>query len=179
MKILGIDPGTYSTGYGIIHCQNGVLSHIASGTISIKKKESLQSLPQIYSKIEKILEKYKPHSVAVEDIFFSLNVKSALKLGHVRGVILLAVLRSGISLHAYSPLEIKKAVVGYGRAGKEQVQKMVVTLLKMDRTPLSIDASDALAVAICHLHSSKNYKIASKAGGYEKERNYTTHRIRK
>ena len=157
MKILGIDPGTYSTGYGLIQRQNGVLAHIASGTISTKRKESLNSLPRIFSEVERILEQYKPDAVAVEDIFYSLNVKSALKLGHVRGVILLAVLRSDIPVHTYTPLEIKKAVVGYGRAEKEQVQKMVVHLLKMDQTPLSADASDALAVAICHIHSAKGY----------------------
>lgn len=159
MKILGVDPGTYSTGYGIIHCQNRALAHIVSGTISTKKKESHQSLSRIFSEMEQILEKHKPDAVAVEDIFFSLNVKSALQLGHVRGVILLAVVRSGIPLHTYSPLEIKKAVVGYGRAEKRQVQIMVTKLLKMDQAPFSADASDALAVAICHLHRSQSYRI--------------------
>lgn len=160
MKILGIDPGTYATGYGIIHFQNGVLAHVASGAITTKRKESLKSLPHIFSEVERILEHYKPDAVAVEDIFYSLNVKSALRLGHVRGVILLAVLRSHISLYTYTPLEIKKAVVGYGRAEKQQVQKMVITLLKMDQAPLSSDASDALAVAICHVHNLKKHKTA-------------------
>jgi crossover junction endodeoxyribonuclease RuvC len=157
VKILGIDPGTYATGYGLIHCQNGVAAHIVSGTISTKRKESLKSLPHIFSEVERILEKYKPDAVAIEDIFYSLNVKSALKLGHVRGVILLAVLRSDIPVHTYTPLEIKKAVVGYGRAEKAQVQKMVVHLLKMDHAPVSDDASDALAIAICHFHGAKKY----------------------
>lgn len=166
MKILGIDPGTYATGYGLIHYQNGGVSHVVSGTISAKRKESLNSLPHIFSEIERILEQYRPDAVAVEDIFYSLNVKSALKLGHVRGVILLAALRMDIPVFTYTPLEIKKAVVGYGRAEKEQVQKMVVHLLKMDQAPLSADASDALAVAITHFHSAKNIKGNAKGTGH-------------
>ena len=162
MKILGIDPGSHTTGYGIIRYQNNCVSHVEAGIISGHRKNDVTSLTEIFSEIEKILEKHAPDAVAVEDIFFASNAQSALKLGHARGVILLAVFRSGIPLFEYSALEVKKAVTGYGRADKTQVQKMVAKLLDIKGKLPAHDASDALAVAICHAHSTKKYTASGK-----------------
>ncbi len=153
MKILGIDPGSHVTGYGIIDYRKKHISHVESGAIRGGKRQYRNSLPEIFSVIEKIIEKHNPDVVAVEEIFFASNAQSALKLGHTRGVILLAIFRSGVPLYEYSALEVKKAVTGYGRADKTQVQKMIIQLLDLAQTPPTLDASDALAVAICHAHS--------------------------
>ncbi len=155
MKILGIDPGSHVTGYGIIEYRMKRVSHVESGTIRGQQKEYCSSLPEIFCAIEKIIERHNPNVVAVEDIFFASNARSALRLGHTRGVILLAIFRSGVPLYEYSALEVKKAVTGYGRADKTQVQKMIIQLLDLAQTPPALDASDALAVAICHAHSEK------------------------
>jgi len=161
VKILGIDPGSRTTGYGIIGCQNDRVSYIESGVIRSSRKSYPASLTEMFLEIEKIIGRYKPDAVAIEEIFFASNAQSALKLGHARGVILLAVFRSGSPLYEYSALEVKKAVTGYGRAEKTQVQKMIMKLLNIKSAPTT-DASDALAVAICHAHSMSRHKLTEK-----------------
>lgn len=151
LRILGIDPGTEATGYGAIESNGdrhrlveyGVLASPSSFTFAEK-------LRFIHTKLLSVIERCRPDRLAVESLFYAANVKSALKLGHVRGVTLLAGVSRGLPIDEYSPLEIKQAVVGYGRAGKVQVQKMVALLLDLDTPPEPYDAADALAVALCH-----------------------------
>src|SRR6202042_115906 len=131
------------------------LMHVAEGTIRLSKKEKTpQRLAQIYAELTALMALHQPESVAIEEVFFSANVKSALKLGQVRGVAMLAAASVGLEVAEYSPLSIKSAVVGYGRAEKHQVQQMVTRLLNLDQIPEPSDAADALAIAICHLHTA-------------------------
>lgn len=113
----------------------------------------------LFDAIEELLEKYRPEVMAVEELFFNTNVKTAIKVGHGRGVALLTAAKAGIDVYEYTPLQVKQAVVGYGRAKKEQVQQMVKVLLNLEKIPKPDDAADALAVAICHAHSSGTYKF--------------------
>jgi crossover junction endodeoxyribonuclease RuvC len=157
LRVLGIDPGTKSTGFGLIDVHNSPsrpeMVHVINGSIRTEVRYSFPlRLKQIYLGITGIIESYRPSVVAIEDVFYANNVKSALKLGHSRGAAILAAVNSGVPIESYSPLEVKKAVVGFGRAQKEQVQKMVQVLLKLPSTT-DTDASDALAVAICHIHN--------------------------
>ncbi|MEO8286808.1 MAG: crossover junction endodeoxyribonuclease RuvC [Chloroflexota bacterium] len=163
MITLGIDPGTAIMGYGLV--ESGV---VASGAGSVETLRMVEygalytpanaplseRLPMLYKGIMDLLEEYKPGSVALEELFFNKNVRTALSVGHARGVVILAAAHAGITLGEYTPLQVKQAVVGYGRASKEQVQAMVKVLLQMDHIPRPDDAADALAVAICHIHSS-------------------------
>ncbi|MFH0924681.1 MAG: crossover junction endodeoxyribonuclease RuvC [bacterium] len=157
MRVIGVDPGTLTTGFGIIEGSlKGEAILIYAGTISTKPKEKISTrLKHIYDQLVDILSKYKPESVAVEDTFYSCNIKSALKLGQARGVALLAAENLNLPISEYSPLEVKKSVVGYGRAEKEQVRIMIKKLLDINTLPSSYDLSDALAVAMCHLNSSR------------------------
>jgi crossover junction endodeoxyribonuclease RuvC len=151
MKIIGIDPGTNIIGWGIIEKENNKLIPIAYDSIIIKTGYSLsQKLEIIYDDLSKIIAEYKPDVGAVEELFFVNNVKTGISVGHARGVILLALQKSGIEIFEYKPLEIKQAVVGYGRADKKQVQIMVKNILKLQTIPKPDDTADALAVAICH-----------------------------
>ncbi len=153
IRVLGIDPGTKITGFGLIDIITSSLTHVANGSIRTDPKTSFPlKLQQIYLGVSEIIQNYRPDAVAIEDIFYAKNARSALKLGHSRGVAVLAAVNSGLSLFSYSPLEVKKAVVGFGKAQKEQVQSMVQILLRLPSLA-DIDASDALAVAICHVHS--------------------------
>ncbi len=153
IRVLGIDPGTKITGFGLIDIITSSLTHVANGSIRTDPKISFSlKLQQIYLGVSEIIQKHKPDAVAIEDVFHAKNASSALKLGHARGVAVLAAANSGLSLFSYSPLEVKKAVVGFGRAQKEQVQSMVQILLRLPSLA-DIDASDALAVAICHIHT--------------------------
>ena len=159
VRVLGIDPGSSVTGYGIVEVCNDQLLHISNGEISVSPKSTFpRSLKRIYNDLQKIILDHSPDVIAVEDLFFHKNVKTALKLGHARGVAILAGVNVGLDVYEYSPMEIKQAVVGYGRAGKDQVQMMVKNLLGLRRIA-SFDASDALAVAICHIHSAKIKKL--------------------
>jgi crossover junction endodeoxyribonuclease RuvC len=134
---------------------SGKLTFVTGGTINFAAKASLPSrLLRVYDELRAVMAKHQPDVVAIEDVFYSVNAKSALKLGQVRGAALLAVAASGLEVAEYAPLSIKAAVVGYGRAEKSQVQHMVKLLLELDSPPESPDAADALAVAICHLHSA-------------------------
>jgi crossover junction endodeoxyribonuclease RuvC len=151
MRIVGIDPGCESTGYGIIESDGSEHRAVAYGAIKTSPRRPFQErLQKIHQELCKILERECAQVMAIEEIFYSANVDSALKLGHARGVILLAAAQHGLTVCEYSPLEIKKGVVGYGRAGKEQVQSMVAFLLRLKQIPTPNDAADALAVALCH-----------------------------
>jgi len=155
VRILGIDPGSRVTGYGVVEQAGSRIIRVDHGEIRIKKGEPFtRCLSRIYDELTEVIGKTKPDAVAIEDIFYGKNVKSLIKQGHVRGVALLAASRSGLPVHEYSPLEVKKAVVGYGRAEKQQVQVMVQAILRLGEI-LPEDASDALAVAICHTNTKK------------------------
>lgn len=133
----------------------GKLCCVACGAIKLFPRDPLpRRLSRIYQELERIISDHQPDEVAIEDVFYALNVKSALKLGQVRGVAMLAAAAAGLEVAEYSPLTIKSSVVGYGRAEKEQVQNMVTRLLNLEQPPSPMDASDALAIAICHLHTA-------------------------
>jgi crossover junction endodeoxyribonuclease RuvC len=156
MRVLGIDCGGEYTGYGVVELHpTGKLSCLCCGAVRLLTRDPLPTrLSRIYSQLGAIISEHQPDEVAIEDVFFALNVKSALKLGHVRGVAMLAAASAGLEVAEYSPLTIKSSVVGYGRAEKHQVQQMVTRLLSLAAPPEPTDASDALAIAICHLHTS-------------------------
>jgi crossover junction endodeoxyribonuclease RuvC len=156
MRVLGIDPGTVTSGYGIVDEEGNSIFYVEAGGIATSPKLAFpQRLKKIYNGLESVIEKHHPDVVAVENLFFAKNVQSALKLGHARGVALLAAVNLGIPVFEYTPLEIKQAVTGFGAAEKAQVQQMVKTLLSLRSLPKPLDASDALAVAICHIHSAR------------------------
>jgi crossover junction endodeoxyribonuclease RuvC len=156
MRVLGIDCGGEYTGYGVVEQDHlGSLHHLASGAIHLLPREALElRLKKICERLTDIIATYGPEQVAIEDVFYAANAKSALKLGHVRGVAMLAAAQAGLQVMAYSPLSIKSAVVGYGRAEKSQVQLMVARLLDLPAPPEPADVADALAIAICHLHTA-------------------------
>ena len=156
MRVLGIDCGTEYTGYGVVEQRaSGELCSLAAGAIRLSPREPLaRRLERIYSDLSALIARHQPELVAIEDVFYAVNVKSALKLGQVRGVAMLAAAAAGLEVCEYAPLAIKCAVVGYGRAEKAQVQHMVTALLRLPEVPKSPDAADALAIAICHLHTA-------------------------
>jgi crossover junction endodeoxyribonuclease RuvC len=156
MRVLGIDCGGEYTGYGVVDMTaSGKLCCLTCGAIKLSPREALPNrLSRIYTELGAIIVEHHPDEVAIEDIFYALNVKSALKLGQVRGVAMLAAASAGLEVAEYSPLTIKSSVVGYGRAEKQQVQHMVTRLLELAEPPEPLDASDALAIAICHLHTA-------------------------
>jgi len=157
MRVLGIDCGGEYTGYGVVEQEDdGVLRHLCSGAIRLSPRDPLElRLKKICERLSEIIATYFPEQVAIEDVFYAVNVKSALKLGHVRGVAMLAAAQAGLPVVAYSPLSIKSAVVGYGKAEKSQVQIMVARLLELPAPPEPADVADALAIAICHLHTAR------------------------
>lgn len=148
-RILGIDPGSVITGWGVVEYDGSRLYHVDNGGIFTKNKEFHQRLHEIYEGIQEVVDTYQPNHVAMEQVFVSQNAQSALKLGQARGVALIVVLNAGLSVSEYAPTAIKQAVTGSGRAEKEQVALMVQTLLGLPE-PAQVDASDALAAAICH-----------------------------
>ncbi|MFA5516177.1 MAG: crossover junction endodeoxyribonuclease RuvC [Desulfuromonadales bacterium] len=166
MRILGIDPGTGTTGYGIVEKQGNRLVHIENGAIRTHSGEDLAlRLKTIHDALTGVIVRYAPQAVAVEQIFVAKNALSALKLGHARGAALLSGVNARLPVFEYSALQVKSAVVGYGRAEKSQVQQMVRMLLNLPEIAQE-DASDALAVAICHAHShSLNGRLQSAAQG--------------
>lgn len=155
MRVLGIDCGGEYTGYGVVEEQDGgELRWCCMGAVKLKTKDPLpRRLLQVFSELRRVIDEHQPDMVAIEEVFYSVNAKSALKLGQVRGVAMLVASSCGLEVAEYAPLAIKSAVVGYGRAEKLQVQEMVMRLLKLDARPDSEDAADALAIAICHLHT--------------------------
>ncbi len=167
MRVFGIDCGTEFTGWGVVEmdCRGRMdrLVHVAAGTIRLSKREKTpMRLLQVYAELTGLLALHAPEVVAIEEVFFSANAKSALKLGQVRGVAMLAAASCGLGVAEYAPLSVKSSVVGYGLAQKEQVQFMVTRLLELERAPDSADAADALAVAICHIHTAQT--VGSQGG---------------
>jgi crossover junction endodeoxyribonuclease RuvC len=156
MRVLGIDCGTEYTGFGVVElCLDGKLVCLSCGAVKLSPREPLPlRLATIFERLGEIIHEHRPDNVAIEGIFYALNVKSALKLGQVRGVAMLAASTAGLEVIEYAPLTIKSAVVGYGRAEKQQVQHMVTRLLNLSEIPEPPDAADALAIAICHLHTA-------------------------
>jgi crossover junction endodeoxyribonuclease RuvC len=152
MLVLGIDPGSRVTGFGLVERERTGLTCIRSGIISLSGEIPFyERIHRIYHSITEIMTQHRPDQLAIEDCFFAKNVKSSLKIGHARGAVLIAAVECGLEIFEYSPLEIKKAVAGYGSASKEQVRSMIRWMLKMTAEP-PLDASDALATAICHLN---------------------------
>src|SRR5580765_5213121 len=156
MRVLGVDCGTEYTGFGVVELgHDDTLVCLTCGAIKLSPRDPLpRRLADIFDRLGTIIQEHKPDNVAIEDVFYALNVKSALKLGQVRGVAMLAAASAGLEVSEYSPLTIKSSVVGYGKAEKQQVQHMVMRLLELPEPPETLDASDALAIAICHLHTA-------------------------
>lgn len=158
MIILGIDPGTATTGYGVIKKEGQKISMIEYGCILTPANTPLpERLEDISGQLVKIISEFKPEQVAVEELFFAANAKTAIAVGHARGVILLESKKAGLSVFEYTPLEVKMALTGYGRADKNQMQQMVKTLLSLKEIPKPDDAADALAIAMCHAQTYKNF----------------------
>jgi crossover junction endodeoxyribonuclease RuvC len=160
MRVFGIDCGTEVTGFGVVDSDDGSrdprLNCCAMGAIRLAKSHTLAlRLDQVFQELTAAIELWHPDAVAIEEVFYSVNAKSALKLGQVRGVALLAAARAGIPIAEYAPLRIKSSVVGYGLAKKEQVQFMVARLLQLAEPPQPSDTADALAIAICHIHTAQ------------------------
>jgi len=160
MIILGIDPGFAITGYGIIDYRKNRLKVKECGFITTSSKEKFNlRLEKLYKELKKIIRKYKPNRVAIEDLYFAKNTKTAVKVGQAMGVIFLATTQLKRPIEIYTPLQVKQAVSGYGRASKQQVQKMVKVLLRLKEIPKPDDVADALAVAICCAHNKSLNKI--------------------
>jgi crossover junction endodeoxyribonuclease RuvC len=157
MLVIGIDPGTAITGYGLVReCEDGSLEVVDFGAIITPGDLPMaERLNQLHKRLTEILLLHRPDSGAVEKLFFQRNVTTALTVGQARGVVLLALAQKNLPVDEYTPMEVKQAVAGYGGAGKQQVQQMVKALLGLPEPPRPDDTADALAVAICHLHSSK------------------------
>jgi crossover junction endodeoxyribonuclease RuvC len=155
MRILGLDPGSARTGYGLIESRAGRLVSLGYGVISPPRNAPfLERLPLLARRLETLVRDHRPDAIAAEDVFLARNARVALKLGHVRGIALLPALAAGIPVHEYAPRLVKKSVTGYGGAEKEQVRRMVRLLLGLREKDPVLDASDALAVAICHAHAA-------------------------
>jgi crossover junction endodeoxyribonuclease RuvC len=164
MRVVGIDPGTATTGYGVIEESAGRLVLIAFGTICTPADMPMpRRLLELHDRLIELLALHAPQSAAVESLFFQKNVRTAISVGQARGAALLALARRGTPVSEYTPLEVKQAVTGYGGAEKRQVQEMVRTLLALPEIPKPDDAADALAVAICHAHSYKIEQLAAEA----------------
>ena len=159
MRILGIDPGSASTGYGIIETDGSQHMPVLFGAIKTQARQPFHKrLLRIYAELSGILSRERADVMAIEEVFHATNIQSALRLGHARGIALLVAAQNGMPVCEYSPLEIKSAVVGYGRAEKAQIQMMVRLLLGLRELPSPDDAADALAVAICHAHRVNRYR---------------------
>ena len=156
MIIMGIDPGFAITGYGIVQYVGNKFKVIDYGAITTEAGLPLSArLVTVFEKLEVLMKQYHPDGIAIEELFFNKNVKTALNVGHGRGVALLAAARSGADVYEYTPLQVKQAVVGYGRAEKKQMQEMVKIILNLPIVPKPDDVADALAIAICHAHSHR------------------------
>ncbi len=155
IRVIGIDPGTVHCGYGIVEGFDGKQYYLKADSVNIPRGGSFpERLNRLYTGLEDIIDQYSPDQLAIERIFYSKSIRSALALGHMRGIALLLAAKKGIEVFEYSPLEVKMAVVGYGRAEKRQVQEMVKAIFNLGER-LKEDASDALAIALCHLNSMK------------------------
>lgn len=155
MRILGIDPGIAIVGFGFIDKEGSKLTPVQYGSIQTEAgTDPGLRLKQVYEAAVQLIDKYRPDSVAVEQLFFNRNVTTAFTVGQARGVLILAAVQKGLPVAEYTPMQVKQAVVGYGKAEKKQVQEMVRMFLKLQTVPKPDDVADALAVAICHAHSS-------------------------
>jgi crossover junction endodeoxyribonuclease RuvC len=164
MVILGIDPGTLITGYGVLESDGSRHQCLEYGSLDLPAKNPMpERLARLHAGISSLIAKYAIESMALEDLFHAVNVQSAMKLSQARGVIMLAAAQKGIPVFEYSPLEVKNSVVGYGRAEKTQVQQMVYRLLHLHHLPEPLDAADALAIAICHAQTSSVQKRLDEA----------------
>ena len=152
MLVLGVDPGSLVTGYGLVEKKGNQMTCVHLGAItSARHVPFYERIHKIFQSMVDIMTHYQPQEMAIEDMFYAKNVQSSLKLGHARGAVLIAAVQCGVQIFEYTPLEIKKSIVGYGRASKEQVRAMVQIMLKLKNKP-NLDISDALATAICHLN---------------------------
>ncbi len=168
MRIIGVDPGTITTGYGIIEFENNELKYIASGTINIPAtKDFGPRLQIIYDELCKVIKHHKPEEFSLETAFYGKNAQSALKIGYARGVSLLAAAHNGLFIREYSPREIKKAVVGKGASSKEQVQYMITGLLALKKRKMKFDESDALAAAVCHAFRITSFSNTKKCRNWK------------
>lgn len=156
MRVIGVDPGTAITGWGIVEGDGNDLQMVAGGVITTPAGMPLpERLQIIYRELTAVVERWQPETAALEELFFSKNAKTALAVGHGRGAAMLALANANLSIAEYKPLEVKQAITGHGGADKGQMQQMVKLLLALDVVPHPDDAADALAVAICHLHSAR------------------------
>jgi len=163
MLTLGIDPGLATTGYGVVKEENNKLTLVDYGCVlTSKSEETCSRLNTLAKGIESLIKKYDPDAVAVEELFFASNAKTAIKVGEARGVILLTASQTGVDIAEYTPLQVKQALTGYGRAEKHQIQYMVQKILGCKEIPKPDDAADALAIAICHINSQKLNKAVNK-----------------
>lgn len=160
MRVLGIDCGSEYTGFGVVEeLDDRQLICCSHGAIKLRSRDPMAAkLQKIFVELTQVITQHQPEIAAIEDVFYAVNVKSALKLGQVRGVAMLAASSCGLEVAEYAPLAIKSAVVGYGKAEKHQVQQMVMHLLKLPLPPQPTDAADALAIAICHIHTASTLK---------------------
>ena len=164
MRIFGIDPGSERTGYGCVETDGRTTRLVTCGAISaLAAEEFPQRLARIHRELVRFITECEPDCVAIESLFHAANVRSALKLGHARGVAMLAAVEAGVPIFEYTPAEVKQSVVGYGRAEKRQVQSMIQLLLGLAAPPAPFDASDALAIAVCHLHKMNLRGVAGAA----------------
>lgn len=156
MLVLGVDPGTAITGFGLVEDQPSKIRAIKYGAIRTESHLPMsQRLKNIYDEVTRLIDEFQPEVVAIESLFFNKNVKTALTVGQARGVVMLAAANSGLEVAEYTPLQVKQAVVGYGRATKNQIQEMVKLLLNLKEVPTPDDVADAMAIGICHLHSRR------------------------
>ncbi|MDY6315343.1 MAG: crossover junction endodeoxyribonuclease RuvC [Clostridia bacterium] len=153
MRILGIDPGFAIVGYAIIDCEGNKFSAVECGSIQTKAGTPFEKrLVQLYDGMKNLMDTFKPDAVAMEELFFNTNVTTGIQVGHARGVLMLAAVQEGCHVFEYTPLQVKQAVVGYGRADKKQVQQMVKAILHLETIPKLDDTADAMAIAVCHAH---------------------------
>lgn len=167
MLVIGIDPGTAKLGYGLVReHEDGSLSAVAYGVIETPAELPMQNrLLKLYQQLSKIITLHRPDSSAVEKLFFARNTRTAMAVGQARGVVLLLLSDMAMDVHEYTPMEVKQAVTGYGGADKNQVQELVRALLQLDSIPQPDDAADALAVAICHIHSHRLQSLVADQEG--------------
>lgn len=165
VTVLGIDPGYAIVGYGVINLTGNSYKILGYGTATTKASDPLPDrLLQIYNDITQVIEMYKPDAVAIEELFFNTNITTGIAVSEGRGVILLACKQAGLPIFEYTPLQVKQAICGYGRAEKKQVMEMTRRMLNLEKIPRPDDAADALALAICHAHMKRNGESASVFG---------------
>jgi crossover junction endodeoxyribonuclease RuvC len=165
MRVVGVDPGTARMGWGVVEGEEEPCL-VAYGTLTTPAGRPLAvRLQTLYQELRAIIARYQPDTAALEELFFARNVRTAFAVGQARGVALVVLAEAGLTVHEYSPLEVKQAVTGYGAAEKAQVQEMVRALLSLAVIPRPDDAADALAVALCHFHSARTQQLIAQAGG--------------